>query len=160
MASIEGKRGQPRPRPPYPAESGVFGRPTLINNVETFANIPPIIRHGGEWFAGIGTERSKGTKVFALAGAIQNAGLIEVPMGIPLREIIFEIGGGIPDGKRFKAVQTGGPSGGCVPEELLDTPVDYETLTRLGSIMGSGGMVVMDETSSWWTWHVTSWSFA
>jgi bidirectional [NiFe] hydrogenase diaphorase subunit len=148
MASIEGKRGQPRPRPPYPAESGVFGRPTLINNVETFANIPPIIRRGGEWFAGIGTGRSKGTKVFALAGAIQNAGLIEVPMGIPLREIIFEIGGGIPDGKRFKAVQTGGPSGGCVPENLLDTPVDYETLARLGSIMGSGGMVVMDETSS------------
>jgi len=148
MASIEGKRGQPRPRPPYPAESGVFGRPTLINNVETFANIAPIIRRGGEWFAGIGTGRSKGTKVFALAGDIQNAGLIEVPMGISLREIVFEIGGGIPDGKRFKAVQTGGPSGGCVPEEFLDTPVDYETLTRLGSIMGSGGMVVMDETSS------------
>ena len=148
MASIEGKRGVPRPRPPYPAESGVWGHPTLINNVETFANVPPIIRRGGEWFAGIGTERSKGTKVFALAGAIQNAGLIEVPMGIPLREIIFDIGGGIPDGKRFKAVQTGGPSGGCIPEEFLDTPVDYETLTKLGSIMGSGGMVVMDESSS------------
>jgi bidirectional [NiFe] hydrogenase diaphorase subunit len=148
MASIEGKRGQPRPRPPYPAESGVWGRPTLINNVETFANIAPIIRRGGEWFSGIGSGRSKGTKVFALAGAIQNSGLIEVPMGIPLREIIFEIGGGIPDGKRFKAVQTGGPSGGCIPNDLLDTPVDYETLTKLGSIMGSGGMVVMDETSS------------
>jgi len=148
IASIEGKRGTPRPRPPYPAASGLWGLPTLINNVETYANIAPIIRKGGEWFAGIGTERSKGTKVFALAGAIQNAGLIEVPMGIPLRDIIFEIGGGIPDNKRFKAVQTGGPSGGCIPEAYLDTPVDYETLTKLGSIMGSGGMIVMDETSS------------
>jgi bidirectional [NiFe] hydrogenase diaphorase subunit len=148
IASIEGKRGTPRPRPPYPAESGVFGRPTLINNVETFANIPAIIRRGGEWFAGIGTEQSKGTKVFALAGSIANAGLIEVPMGITLREIVFDIGGGIPEGGRFKAVQTGGPSGGCIPESCLDTPVDYETLTRLGSIMGSGGMIVMDETSS------------
>jgi bidirectional [NiFe] hydrogenase diaphorase subunit len=148
IASIEGKRGTPRPRPPYPAESGLWNHPTLINNVETFANIPPIIRHGGAWLAGIGTERSKGTKVFALAGNIQNAGLIEVPMGITLREIIFEIGGGIPEGRRFKAVQTGGPSGGCIPESLLDTAVDYETLTKLGSIMGSGGMVVMDETSS------------
>ena len=148
IASIEGKRGTPRPRPPYPAESGVWGRPTLINNVETFANIPSIIRHGGEWFAGIGTERSKGTKVFALAGSIRNAGVIEVPMGITLRDIVFEIGGGIPDGHRFKAIQTGGPSGGCIPESFLDTPVDYETLTHLGSIMGSGGMVVMDETSS------------
>ena len=148
IASIEGKRGTPRPRPPYPAESGVWGRPTLINNVETFANIPSIIRHGGEWFAGIGTERSKGTKVFALAGNVRNAGLIEVPMGITLRDIVFDIGGGIPDGHRFKAVQTGGPSGGCIPEGFLDTPVDYETLTHLGSIMGSGGMVVMDETSS------------
>ena len=148
IASIEGKRGTPRPRPPYPAESGVWGRPTLINNVETFANVPSIIRHGGEWFAGIGTERSKGTKVFALAGSIRNAGVIEVPMGITLRDIIFEIGGGIADGHRFKAIQTGGPSGGCIPESYLDTPVDYETLTHLGSIMGSGGMVVMDETSS------------
>ena len=148
MASIEGKRGQPRPRPPYPAESGVFGRPTLINNVETYANIPAILRHGAEWFAGIGAERSKGTKVFALAGAIENAGLIEVPMGMSLRDIVFQIGGGVPGGKNFKAVQTGGPSGGCIPESFLDTPVDYETLTRLGSIMGSGGMVVMDETSS------------
>jgi bidirectional [NiFe] hydrogenase diaphorase subunit len=148
IASIEGKRGMPRPRPPYPAASGLFGLPTLINNVETYANIAPIIRKGGDWFASIGTERSKGTKVFALAGAIQNAGLIEVPMGISLRDIIFEIGGGIPDNKGFKAVQTGGPSGGCIPEAFLDTPVDYETLTKLGSIMGSGGMIVMDETSS------------
>jgi len=148
MASIEGQRGMPRPRPPYPAESGVWGRPTLINNVETFANIPPIIRNGGEWFAGIGTERSKGTKVFALAGHIANAGLIEVPMGITLRDIVYEIGGGIPGGKAFKAIQTGGPSGGCIPAEFLDTPVDYDTLTKLGSMMGSGGMVVMDETTS------------
>jgi bidirectional [NiFe] hydrogenase diaphorase subunit len=148
IASIEGKRGTPRPRPPYPAELGVFGHPTLINNVETFANVPSIIRHGGEWFSGIGTEHSKGTKVFALAGSIANSGLIEVPMGITLREIVFDIGGGIPEGRRFKAVQTGGPSGGCIPENFLDTPVDYETLTRLGSIMGSGGMIVMDETSS------------
>jgi bidirectional [NiFe] hydrogenase diaphorase subunit len=148
IASIEGRRGTPRPRPPYPAELGLWGHPTLINNVETFANVAPILRNGGAWFAGIGTEHSKGTKVFALAGAIQNAGLIEVPMGIRLRDIIFEIGGGIPDGRRFKAVQTGGPSGGCVPEEFLDTAVDYETLTALGSIMGSGGMIVMDETSS------------
>jgi bidirectional [NiFe] hydrogenase diaphorase subunit len=148
LASIEGKRGTPRPRPPYPAESGLWGRPTLINNVETYANIAPIMRNGGAWFAGIGTERSKGTKVFALAGTIQNAGLIEVPMGITLRDIVFEMGGGIPDGRRFKAVQTGGPSGGCIPESLLDTAVDYETLTKLGSIMGSGGMIVMDEKSS------------
>ena len=148
IASIEGKRGTPRPRPPYPAESGLWDQPTLINNVETFANIAPIIRNGGDWLAAIGTEHSKGTKVFALAGAIQNAGLIEVPMGIRLRDIIFDIGGGIPNGNRFKAVQTGGPSGGCIPEEFLDTPVDYETLTKLGSIMGSGGMIVMDNTSS------------
>ena len=148
IASIEGKRGLPRPRPPYPAASGLWGQPTLINNVETYANIPPIIRKGADWFAGIGTERSKGTKVFALAGAIANSGLIEVPMGISLRDIIFEIGGGVPNDKRFKAVQTGGPSGGCIPEAFLDTPVDYETLTKLGSIMGSGGMIVMDETSS------------
>ena len=148
IASIEGRRGTPRPRPPYPAASGLWGLPTLINNVETYANVAPIIRNGGDWFASIGTERSKGTKVFALAGAIQNSGLIEVPMGITLRDIIFEIGGGIPGGKRFKAVQTGGPSGGCIPESYLDTPVDYETLTKLGSIMGSGGMIVMDETSS------------
>ena len=148
LASIEGKRGTPRPRPPYPAESGLWGHPTLINNVETYANIAPIIRKGSAWFASIGTERSKGTKVFALAGTINNSGLIEVPMGITLRDIIFQIGAGIPNGRRFKAVQTGGPSGGCIPEAFLDTPVDYETLTKLGSIMGSGGMIVMDETSS------------
>lgn len=148
MASIEGLRGQPRPRPPYPAESGLWGCPTLINNVETFANIAPIIRNGGAWFAQIGTEGSKGTKVFALAGRIKNTGLIEVPMGISLRAIIEEIGGGIPDGKRFKAVQTGGPSGGCIPEQYLDTPVDYDSLKTLGTIMGSGGMIVIDETAS------------
>ncbi len=148
MASIEGERGQPVPRPPYPAESGLWGHPTLINNVETLANIAPIIRRGGEWFASIGSENSKGTKVFALAGQIENTGLIEIPMGIPLREIIEEIGGGIPDGRRFKAVQTGGPSGGCLPEQHLDMPVEYDTLRSAGSIMGSGGMIVMDHTSS------------
>jgi bidirectional [NiFe] hydrogenase diaphorase subunit len=148
MSSIEGQRGQPRPRPPYPAESGLWGYPTLINNVETFANVPPIIRKGGKWFASIGSDTSKGTKVFALAGRIQNTGLIEVPMGIQLRDIIETIGGGIPHGRKFKAVQTGGPSGGCLPEAHLDMPVDYETLKKLGSIMGSGGMIVMDETSS------------
>lgn len=148
MASIEGERGQPSPRPPYPAESGLWGYPTLINNVETFANVPAILRRGGQWFAGIGTERSKGTKVFALAGRIQNTGLIEVPMGIKLRDIIETIGGGVPAGRKFKAVQTGGPSGGCLPEQHLDLPVDYDTLRQAGSIMGSGGMIVMDETSS------------
>ena len=148
MASIQGQRGQPRPRPPYPAESGLWGCPTLINNVETFANIAPIVRDGGAAYAAIGTEHSKGTKVFALAGRIRNTGLIEVPMGTSLREIVEEIGGGIPDGKRFKAVQTGGPSGGCVPEAHLDLPVDYDSLREVGSIMGSGGMIVMDETSS------------
>ena len=147
IASIEGKRGQPRPRPPFPAESGLWHAPTLINNVETYANIAPIIAHGPEWFASIGTERSKGTKVFALAGKIVNTGLIEVPMGISLRTIIDEIGGGIPDGHRFKAVQTGGPGGGCIPVEYLDTSVDYESLIALGSFMGSGGMIVMDEYS-------------
>ncbi|MCL5746297.1 MAG: NADH-quinone oxidoreductase subunit NuoF, partial [Acidobacteria bacterium] len=147
IASVEGKRGVPRPRPPYPAEDGLWGCPTLINNVETYANVAPIIRNGGEWFARIGTEKSKGTKVFALAGRVNHTGLIEVPMGITLREIIYEIGGGIPDGKRFKAVQTGGPSGGCIPEQLLDVPVDYDSLAKIGSIMGSGGMIIMDETS-------------
>jgi NADH:ubiquinone oxidoreductase subunit F (NADH-binding) len=147
IASIEGRRGQPRPRPPYPAESGLWGKPTLINNVETLANIAPILAKGGEWFASIGTPKSTGTKVFALAGKIHNTGLIEVPMGITLREIIFDIGGGIPNGRRFKAVQTGGPSGGCIPEAYLDTPVDYESLQSLGSIMGSGGFIVMDDTS-------------
>jgi bidirectional [NiFe] hydrogenase diaphorase subunit len=148
IASIQGLRGTPKPRPPYPAQSGLWGHPTLINNVETFANIAPIIRNGGAWFSALGTERSKGTKVFALAGSIQNTGLIEVPMGMTLRDIVFDIGGGIPGDKGFKAVQTGGPSGGCIPEQFLDTSVDYETLTSLGSIMGSGGMIVMDETSS------------
>jgi len=147
IASIEGKRGQPRQRPPYPPESGLWGKPTLINNVETFANIPPIIDQGGEWYSEIGTESSKGTKVFALAGKIQNTGLIEVEMGTPLRDIVFDIGGGVPHGGKFKAVQTGGPSGGCIPEEHLDTPVDYESLRKIGSIMGSGGMIVMDESS-------------
>jgi bidirectional [NiFe] hydrogenase diaphorase subunit len=148
MASIEGLRGQPRPRPPYPAESGLWGHPTLINNVETFANIAPIVREGGDWFASIGTERSKGTKVFALAGTINNTGLIEVPMGTSLRDIIEVIGGGIPGGKAFKAVQTGGPSGGCIPAQHLDIAVDYDSLKTLGTMMGSGGMIVMDETSS------------
>jgi bidirectional [NiFe] hydrogenase diaphorase subunit len=147
IASIEGKRGTPRPRPPYPAIEGLLGQPTLINNVETYANVPPILRNGGAWYAQIGTEKSKGTKVFALAGRVRNTGLVEVPMGISLREMVFEIGGGIPDGKEFKAVQTGGPSGGCLPRETLDMPVEYESLARAGSIMGSGGMIVMDETS-------------
>jgi bidirectional [NiFe] hydrogenase diaphorase subunit len=147
MASVEGKRGTPRSRPPFPAESGLFGCPTLINNVETFANVPPIYRLGAEWFAGIGTEKSKGTKVFALAGKIRNTGLIEVPMGTPLRVIVEEMGGGAPDGGNIKAVQTGGPSGGCIPGQHLDTPVDYESLGKLGSIMGSGGMIVMDDST-------------
>src|SRR6201993_240824 len=147
IASVEGKRGTPRPRPPYPAMEGLFGQPTLINNVETYANVPPILRNGGAWYASIGTEKSKGTKVFALAGRVENTGLIEVPMGIKLRDIIFRLGGGIPDGRNFKAAQTGGPSGGCVPEQYLDMPVDYESLARAGSIMGSGGMIVMDESS-------------
>ena len=147
MASVEGKRGTPRPRPPFPAESGLWGCPTLINNVETFANVPPIYRKGAEWFAGIGTEKSKGTKVFALAGKINNTGLIEVPMGTPLRQIVEEMGGGAPDGRQIKAVQTGGPSGGCIPAQHLDTPVDYESLGKLGSIMGSGGMIVMDDST-------------
>ncbi len=147
IASIEGKRGVPRPRPPYPAEAGLWGQPTLINNVETFANIVPIMREGAEWFSQIGTEKSKGTKVFALTGSINRTGLIEVPMGITLREIIYDIGGGIPNGRRFKAVQTGGPSGGCIPEQFLDMPVDYESLNSVGSIMGSGGMIVMDDSA-------------
>ncbi|MBL9137980.1 MAG: NADH-quinone oxidoreductase subunit NuoF [Verrucomicrobiales bacterium] len=147
LASVEGRRGTPRPRPPFPAESGLWGMPTLINNVETFANVPPILRRGAEWFAGIGTQQSKGTKVFALAGKIQRTGLIEVPMGMPLRTIVEEIGGGAPEGNQIKAVQTGGPSGGCIPANELDTPVDYESLVRLGSIMGSGGMIVMDQST-------------
>ncbi|MBS3939157.1 MAG: NADH-quinone oxidoreductase subunit NuoF [Peptococcaceae bacterium] len=147
IASIEGKRGMPKPRPPYPAVRGLWDKPTLINNVETFANIPQILRKGAEWFAAMGTEGSKGTKVFALAGNINNTGLVEVPMGITLREIIYDIGGGIPDKKAFKACQTGGPSGGCLPASLLDTPVDYDTLTAVGSMMGSGGLIVMDESA-------------
>ncbi|UCD48615.1 MAG: NADH-quinone oxidoreductase subunit NuoF [Phycisphaerales bacterium] len=145
--SIEGARGMPRPRPPYPSVRGLFGQPTLINNVETWANIPVIILDGANWFKTVGTETSKGTKVFALAGKVVNTGLIEVPMGTTLREIIYDIGGGIPQGKTFKAVQTGGPSGGCLPEEYLDTPIDYDSLAKAGSIMGSGGMIVIDEDS-------------
>jgi len=147
LASIEGRQGRPRPRPPYPAEYGLWGHPTLINNVETFANVAPIIRNGSGWYSEIGTEDSKGTKVFAMAGSVKNTGLIEVPMGITLREIIFDIGKGLPEGSSFKAVQTGGPSGGCVPEQYLDMPVDYESLKEAGSIMGSGGMIVLDESS-------------
>ena len=145
LNSIEGKRGDPRPRPPFPAVKGLFGKPTIINNVETLANIPQIIINGSQWFASMGTEKSKGTKVFALGGKINHTGLVEVPMGTTLREIVEEIGGGIPNGKKFKAVQTGGPSGGCIPAEHLDVPVDYDNLTAIGSIMGSGGMIVMDE---------------
>jgi NADH:ubiquinone oxidoreductase subunit F (NADH-binding) len=147
LTSIEGKRGEPRPRPPFPANSGVWGKPTVLNNVETWANIPEIILKGSAAYAATGTEKSKGTKVFALAGRINNTGIIEVPMGTTLREIIFEIGGGIPRNKAFKAVQIGGPSGGCIPAEDLDTPVDYESLTELGAMIGSGGMIVLDETT-------------
>ena len=147
LASIEGKRGTPRVRPPYPTEKGLWGAPTMINNVETLANVPHIISKGAAWFSSVGTKGSKGTKVFALTGNLNHTGLIEVPMGITLREIIYEIGGGIPGGRAFKAVQAGGPSGGCIPAEHLDTPVDYESLQALGSMMGSGGMIVMDETS-------------
>jgi bidirectional [NiFe] hydrogenase diaphorase subunit len=146
MASIMGERGLPSPRPPYPAEHGLWGYPTLINNVETFANVPAIIRKGADWFAGIGTDKSKGTKVFCLTGKVKNIGLVEVPLGTPLRRIVEEIGGGVPGGQ-IKAVQTGGPSGGCIPAALLDTPVDYDSLAKIGSIMGSGGMIVMDQTA-------------
>lgn len=145
MRSIEGKRGMPIPRPPFPAQKGLWKKPTVLNNVETYANIPPIILHGAEWFRSLGTEKSTGTKVFALTGAINNIGLIEVPMGIPLRKIIYDIGGGIGKGRAFKAVQLGGPSGGCIPEHLLDTPVTYEDIVQIGAIVGSGGMVVMDD---------------
>ena len=146
MVSIEGNRGEPRPRPPFPAQKGLFGKPTILNNVETYANIPQIILNGPEWFASMGTEKSKGTKVFALGGKIHNTGLVEVPMGTTLREIIEEIGGGIPNGKKFKAAQTGGPSGGCIPAEHFDIPIDYDNLISIGSMMGSGGLIVMDET--------------
>lgn len=145
MTSIEGNRGEPRPRPPYPAVKGLFGKPTTENNVETFANIPQIILNGPEYFSSMGTEKSKGTKVFALGGKINNTGLVEIPMGTTLREIIEEIGGGIPNGKKFKAAQTGGPSGGCIPADLIDTPIDYDNLTAIGCMMGSGGLIVMDE---------------
>jgi NADP-reducing hydrogenase subunit HndC len=145
MTSIEGKRGEPRVRPPFPAVKGLFGKPTVLNNVETYANIPVIILKGAEWFNTIGTERSKGTKVFAVGGNIVNTGLVEIAMGTTLREIVYDIGGGIPNGKKFKAAQTGGPSGGCIPAEHLDTPIEYDTLTKLGSMMGSGGLIVLDE---------------
>ena len=145
MTSIEGKRGEPRPRPPFPAIKGLFGKPSILNNVETYANIAQIILKGSEWFTSMGTEKSKGTKVFALGGKITNTGLVEVPMGTTLREIIEEIGGGIPNGKKFKAAQTGGPSGGCIPASLIDTPIDYDNLLEIGSMMGSGGLIVMDE---------------
>lgn len=145
MTSVEGKRGEPRPRPPFPAVKGLFGKPTILNNVETYANIPVIILGGAQWFSSIGTEKSKGTKVFAIGGKINNTGLVEIPMGTTLREIIFDIGGGIPNGKKFKAAQTGGPSGGCIPASELDTPIDYDSLIALGSMMGSGGLIVMDE---------------
>lgn len=143
--SIEGKRGMPRPRPPFPAVEGLFGKPTIINNVETFANVPVILRKGASWFSSIGTDSSKGTKVFAISGKVKNTGLVEVPMGMTLRQVIFDIAGGIPNGKKFKAVQIGGPSGGCLPESVIDTPIDYESLKAVGAMMGSGGLVVMDE---------------
>ena len=145
MTSIEGHRGEPRPRPPFPAVKGLFGKPTVLNNVETYANIPRIILNGAEWFSSIGTEKSKGTKVFALGGKIKNTGLVEVPMGTTLREVVEEIGGGIPNGKKFKAAQTGGPSGGCIPESHFDVAIDYDNLIAIGSMMGSGGLIVMDE---------------
>ena len=145
MVSVEGNRGEPRPRPPFPANKGLFGKPTLLNNVETYANITQIIRNGPDWFASMGTEKSKGTKVFALGGKIVNTGLVEVPMGTTLREIVYDIGGGIPKGKQFKAAQTGGPSGGCIPPQHLDVPIDYDKLIEIGSMMGSGGLIVMDE---------------
>lgn len=146
MNSIEGNRGEPRPRPPFPAIKGLFGKPTLLNNVETYANIPKIILNGGNWYNKIGTEGSKGTKVFALGGNITNVGLVEVPMGTTLREIVYDIGGGIPNGRRFKAAQMGGPSGGCVPEKYIDIPIDYDSLTKIGAMMGSGGLIVMDDS--------------
>ncbi len=145
MTSIEGKRGEPRPRPPFPAVKGLFGKPTILNNVETYANIPQIILNGADWFASMGTEKSKGTKVFALGGKINNTGLVEIPMGTTLRTVIEEIGGGIPNGKHFKAAQTGGPSGGCIPASHMDIPIDYDNLISIGSMMGSGGLIVMDE---------------
>jgi NADH:ubiquinone oxidoreductase subunit F (NADH-binding) len=145
IASLEGRRGMPRPRPPFPANSGFRGKPTNINNVETLANVPLIVRNGHEWFTGIGTDGSKGTKIFALAGTVKDSGLVEVPMGATLRNIVFEVGGGPPDGRTFKAAQIGGPSGGCVPAQYLDLPIDYDSVKEVGAIMGSGGLVVMDD---------------
>ncbi len=145
LSSVEGKRGEPRPRPPFPANSGAFGKPTIVNNVETLANIPKIIRNGAQWFADMGTEDTKGTKVFALGGKIENTGLVEVPMGTTIREIVYDIGGGIPNNKKFKAAQSGGPSGGCIPAQHLDTPIDFKSLAQIGSMMGSGGLIIMDE---------------
>ena len=145
LTSVEGNRGEPRPRPPFPAVKGLWGQPTIVNNVETWANIPQIILKGADWFASMGTEGSKGTKVFALGGKIKNTGLVEIPMGTTLREIVEEIGGGVPNGKKFKAAQTGGPSGGCIPASLMDTPIDYDNLTKMGCMMGSGGLIIMDE---------------
>ncbi len=147
MRSIEGKRGMPRPRPPFPAHKGLWEKPTILNNVETFANVPQILRNGGDWYAGVGTQTSKGTKVFALSGDVNNIGLVEVPMGTSLRTIVYDIGGGIPKKRKFKAVQLGGPSGGCIPEAHLDTPVDYEAIAKVGAIMGSGGVIVMDDNT-------------
>ena len=147
MASIEGRRGMPRPRPPFPAQSGLWGKPTNINNVKTLASVPVILTRGADWYSSLGTETTKGTAVFALTGKIANSGLVEVPMGSTLRQIIYDIGGGIPEGKNFKAAQTGGPSGGCLPADFLDLPVDYESLTKAGSIMGSGGLVIMDDAT-------------
>jgi NADH:ubiquinone oxidoreductase subunit F (NADH-binding) len=147
LASVEGRRAMPRPRPPYPANSGLWGKPTLIQNVETLANIPIIVQNGGAWFSKIGTPKCTGTKCFSLTGKVNNPGLIEVPMGTTLREVVFEIGGGVPDGRTFKAVLVGGPSGGCLPEDLLDLPIDYDSLTKVGAIMGSGGIVVIDDQS-------------
>jgi NADP-reducing hydrogenase subunit HndC len=147
ITSIEGHRGEPRPRPPFPAVKGLFGKPTVLNNVETYANIPCIILKGADWFSSMGTEKSKGSKVFALGGHINNTGLVEIPMGMTLRKVVDDIGGGIPGGKAFKAAQTGGPSGGCIPASLIDTPIDYDNLTAIGSMMGSGGLIVMDENS-------------
>jgi NADP-reducing hydrogenase subunit HndC len=145
MTSIEGHRGEPRTRPPFPAVKGLWGKPTILNNVETYANIPVILLKGADWFNTIGTEKSKGTKVFAIGGKINNTGLVEIPMGTTLKEVVYDIGGGIPKGKKFKAAQTGGPSGGCIPAEHMDVPIDYDNLIALGSMMGSGGLIVMDE---------------
>jgi NADP-reducing hydrogenase subunit HndC len=145
LNSVEGKRGEPRPRPPFPANEGLFKKPTIINNVETYANVPKIFLKGAAWFASMGTEDSRGTKVFAVGGKIANTGLVEIPMGTTLREIIYDIAGGIPNGKKFKACQTGGPSGGCIPAQNLDTPIDFGSLAKIGSMMGSGGMIILDE---------------